>query len=91
MIALARIEQILRVLNTDGLSERTLARLRRDFCDMHFTLCDDDDMGTARPVQSLPGCNIYLVDGRDHCLRITTDPAAATGVVLAAVEDGFDL
>lgn len=91
MIAPMQIEQIVSVLNTDGLNERTLARLRGDFGDMHFTYCDDDDMGAARPIQSLPGCNIYLVDGRAHCLRITTDAAAATGVVLAAVEDGFDL
>jgi len=89
MISSARIEQITNLLNTSGLNDQTLARLRGTFCDMHFTYCDDDDMGAARPVHSLPGCNIYLVDGHDHCLRATNDMAAATGVVLAVVEDGL--
>jgi len=29
--------------------------------------------------------NLYLVDGREHCLRFTTESEAATGVVIAEV------
>jgi hypothetical protein len=40
-------------------------------------------MGPEVPYRQLAGADLYLVDGRDHCWRITTDPGFATGVVLA--------
>ncbi len=40
-------------------------------------------MGPEEPFRQLAARNLYLVDGRNHCWRITRDPATATGVVLA--------
>jgi hypothetical protein len=82
-----RIAQIVRVLEVAGLNDTTVAALRERFADMHFTYCMDDDVTAARPVAETPGFNVYLVDGREHCLRFTTQWDAATGVVLAAVDE----
>ena len=34
---------------------------------------------------SRTGLNVYLVDGRNHCLKLTETLEAATGLVLAEV------
>jgi hypothetical protein len=39
-------------------------------------------------VREAEGFNLYLVDGRAHCMRFTTDLAAATGLVLAETGHG---
>lgn len=72
-----------------GLSEQSLAALRASHPEIHFTYCMDDDVGSHEPYSSRPGFNIYLVDGREHCLKFTGDIGHATGLVLAEViEDG---
>jgi hypothetical protein len=50
---------------------------------VYFTHCLDDDINDIEPVLRGAGFNLYLVDGRQHCLRLTKDLQAATGVVLA--------
>ncbi|MBK1717668.1 DUF6129 family protein [Thiocystis violacea] len=87
MIEAVRIQQVAEIVRRAGLNEQTLAALREHFADLHFTHCLDDDVGAAEPFQATDGFNIYLVDGRDHCLKLTTDPEAATGLLLAQVED----
>jgi hypothetical protein len=87
MIAEERLDQITEVVRRAGLSAETLGALRETFTDIHFTHCSDDDIGVGRPVRSAEGFKLYLVDGRDHCLVLTDDPANATGVVLAEVEE----
>jgi hypothetical protein len=47
----------------------------------------DDDIGSHQPYQSHHGFNVYLVDGREHCLKFTKDLEHATGLVLAEVID----
>ena len=42
----------------------------------------------VEPILRLPGLNVYLVDWPDHCLRLSTDLARATGLVLAEVFEG---
>jgi len=36
------------------------------------------------PFRSYAHCDLYLLDGRDHCVRVTADPAVATGLIIAA-------
>ena len=48
-----------------------------------LTRCDASDMGAEEPLRRFSMLDLYLVDGRDHCWRITADPAVATGVVIA--------
>ena len=70
-----------------GVSGQTLAALRAQFPGIHFSLCGDDDVVEARPFLSGPELNIYLVDGREHCLTLTEDLNVATGLLLAEVSD----
>ncbi len=49
--------------------------------------CLDDDIVGAEPVLRKMGLNLYLVDSRQHCLRLTEDFQVATGVVLAEVTE----
>lgn len=46
------------------------------------TRCDAADLDQT-PYRSYAGLDLHLVDGSGHCWQITTDPAAATGIVLA--------
>ncbi|MEW6646565.1 MAG: DUF6129 family protein [Pseudomonadota bacterium] len=70
----------------DATAPDLAARLHAQFPDLHITVCADDDIIGARPVLELGGFNLYLVDGGSHCLGLTSDPAAASGVVVAWVE-----
>jgi hypothetical protein len=86
MIEPERLQQVTEIVRRAGLNDQTLAALRETFSDLHFTRCMDDDVGVSLPYQEMEGFNLYLVDGREHCLALTTDPALATGVLLAQVE-----
>ena len=81
-----RLQQVAAVVRRAGLNEQTLAVLRETFTDLHFTACLDDDVGIIAPALRDLGFNIYLVDGRAHCLTLTTDLQAATGFLLAEVD-----
>lgn len=50
-----------------------------------LTRCDPSDMGVEEPFRTFPDVELYLVDGRDHCWRITGDPEAATGIVVVPI------
>lgn len=66
----------------------SLSALRKAYPDIHFTACIDDDVvDPIRPYVTQPGLNIYLVDGNDHCMTLTTDTESATGLLLAEVVD----
>jgi len=87
MITPEHLDRIGRLVQGQGLDEAAIRALRRDFPDLHFTWCMDDEVGGIKPVRELDGCNLYLVDGRHHCLRFTADAAAATGLVLTTCND----
>ena len=83
-------EQVLAVADAvhgAGLNETTLARLRAEFRGLHLTYCMDDDVSGVEPILRRPGMNVYLVDSRQHCLALTENLEAASGLVLAAVLD----
>jgi hypothetical protein len=61
--------------------------LRAAFPDLHFTFCLDDDVISDTPASELPGFNLYLVDSSNHCLGLTGDMQAASGLVVAELED----
>jgi hypothetical protein len=87
MLADALIQDIVRDVETNGLSEAAVARLRAQHPDIHFTFCLDDDIVAKRAYLERPNFNVYLVDGREHCLKLTPDLELATGLVLAEVID----
>jgi hypothetical protein len=58
--------------------------LRKSHPGTHFSICNDDDMPPRlAPVAGNSFCRLYYVDSADHCLRLTSDSEAATGLVVA--------
>ena len=86
MIEHSQIDDVVAFALRCGGGETGVAELRLRWPGVHFTYCFDDDLPDVAPVRSTPAFNLYLVDGRDHCLRITTNPEAATGFVVAERE-----
>lgn len=86
MIPEERLDQIAEVVRRAGLNDQTLAALREAFVEIHFTRCDDDDICAGAPARTSEAFNLYLVDGRAHCMVITHDAREATGVVLAEID-----
>lgn len=87
MIDAAQIDLVAGALQRGGSGTDLVEALRAQMPGLHFTYCMDDDVVGAQPVRSVAGFNLYLVDGRNHCLCFTQDPDAATGLVLAELED----
>ncbi len=88
MISSSRLAQIVQRVERQEINGQLLSRLRKAYPDLHFTYCMNADvMEDISPVEKRAEFNVYLVDGREHCLRLTTDHNVATGVVLAAVLD----
>jgi hypothetical protein len=71
------------LLASAGPGAATVVELRRRFPGLTVTRCDAHDVADETPFRSFSGCNLYLLDGRDHCFKVTSDPAAATGLVLS--------
>jgi hypothetical protein len=86
MISEERLDQIAEIVRRAGLNDQTLAALRDSFADMHFTRCNEDDISAGTPVRVADAFHLYLVDGRTHCMVLTADPEAATGVLLAEID-----
>lgn len=77
--------------DSHGWDESAIMALRAAYPTVHLTHCLDDDILEGRPVLTCPGGNVYLVDGREHCLRLTDDYEAATGLVLAQCTEADEL
>ncbi|BCK87059.1 hypothetical protein MIZ01_0829 [Sideroxyarcus emersonii] len=70
------------------LNDDALASLKQTWPDLRFTLCSDEDMpARLPPALRREGFNLYLINGSEHCLSLTDDPAQAIGVVLAYVDE----
>ena len=88
MITDELIDQLMTILSRAGLTDDSVAALRDAFPMLHFTHCLDDDIGAGiQPARKAERFNLYLVDGRGHCMSFTADLEAATGLVFASVED----
>jgi hypothetical protein len=59
-----------------------VAQLRKTFPRLSWTLCDASDVGET-PYRSFPRFDVHLIDAVDHCVRITTAPEQATGLIVA--------
>lgn len=66
------------------LSDVLVTHLRKAFPGIHFSVCSDDDMPPRlSAVAGSAFCRLYYVDSANHCLRLTSDADAATGLVVA--------
>ena len=87
MINRQQLATIVRLVEEQGLNSAMISRLRGMYPGVHFTHCLDEEINHIAPVQERPGFNVYLVDSRQHCLRLTESFELAGGLVLAEVID----
>ncbi len=88
MIETATLDGIAAAAAGRPVDEALLADLRQVWPGLHITLCSDDDVpARLPPALERPGFNLYLVNGSEHCLSLTNDPAVAVGVVLAWADE----
>ncbi len=85
MISSEQLQRIADEIKSEVLSESVIAKLRGEYPDIHFTYCMDDDLPNNEPMLESAGFNLYLVDGREHCLCLTNNYEHATGIVVAEV------
>ena len=85
MIDPEQLQTIARQISGQSLNESVIASLRTEFAGIHFTYCMDDDIPNHEPVFAGNGFNLYLIDGREHCLCLTQNYEHATGIVVAEI------
>lgn len=69
--------------------EPDIGALRAAFPGLHFSACSEDDVPPRyRPAHEDRSFALFLVSGASgHCLEITHDAAAATGILVATRTD----
>ncbi len=68
--------------------EALVGRLRGSFPGIHFTVCGEDDIPVRLRAAAGNGlCSLYYVNSGAHCLSLTDDAEAATGLVVALCDD----
>ncbi len=85
MITKEQVNEIVAKIETLGVDESTISALRQQYQTIHFTYCMDDDLPNNVPIIENEAFNIYLIDGREHCLCLTSDYDIATGLVVAEI------
>ena len=85
MIAEAQLQAVSDRIASAYLDDALITQLRAEFAPLHFTYCYDDDISDRTPVIATDKFNLYLIDGREHCLKMTNDYEVATGIVVAEV------
>ncbi len=90
MLPEATIDRIAAYLQDREIDEQTVQALRHAFVDLHFTYCSNDDVYGGLPIRRGRTFNMYLISSGATCLSLTTDPAAATGLVIAHLAADHD-
>lgn len=82
-IAPSTLNEIAQTLTQfDLLSHNPVAILKGCFPGLTILRCALADMSEP-PYRALEHFNLYLLDGREHCVELTHDPERATGVLIA--------
>ena len=76
------LNEIAQVLAAPGADAELFAELRRRFQHLSWTRCDASDLA-EEPFRSYGRFDLHLLDSSDHCAQVTSDPARATGVIVA--------
>jgi hypothetical protein len=87
MITQETVREVAALVQSKGPSEETVLELRKTLSDIHFTYCFDDDVCGPKPVYEADKFNIYLVDGTSHCASFTLSHDAASGLVIAELDE----
>ncbi|POF33872.1 DUF6129 family protein [Roseibium marinum] len=76
------LAEIGKELTAAGVDGALFATLRGRFPHLSWTRCDASDV-VEEPFQTIGGFDLHLIDTRDHCVHIVSDPEHATGIILA--------
>jgi hypothetical protein len=85
MITKDQVNEIVAKIEASGVNDATVSELRQLYQPIHFTYCMDDDLPNNTPAIEHKDFNLYLIDGREHCLCLTNDYDTATGIVVAEI------
>lgn len=85
MISQSQVSEIAVKIESLGLDDAMVSVLRAHYQPLHFTYCMDDDLPNNTPVLESKDFNLYLIDGREHCLCLTNNFEVATGIVVAEI------
>jgi len=77
------LQEIRMLLESEAPATERYASVRKSFPGLSLTRCDASDMSSEVPVFETSDFCVYLIDTSEHCVRITGDPAAATGLIVA--------
>ena len=84
MIDSALLDAVLAAVSPQLSYDDQLRQLRAAFPGVHITVCSEDDVPPRlAPAAENDVCFLYYVDASEHCLKLTTDADAATGVAVA--------
>jgi hypothetical protein len=71
------------ILESEAPAAERYAGVRQNFPAISLTRCDASDMDAETPALETAEFAVYLIDTSEHCVRLTLDPAAATGLIVA--------
>ena len=58
-------------------------QLRDEFDGLRVVVCSDDDVPpNLPPARGNARCNLYYLDAGEHCVKLTRDAEAASGLVV---------
>jgi hypothetical protein len=88
MIDAATLDGILAAVSPRLTFDDLARQLRASYPGIHVTVCGEDDVPPRlTPAAENQHCYLYYVDANEHCLKLTTDAEAATGVAVALRSD----
>ncbi len=91
MISTETVSEIAAKINESPLvDDEVVNSLRQQYKDIHFTYCMEDDIPNNQPILEEKAFNLYLIDGREHCLCLTSNHEVATGIVVAEIIEDED-
>lgn len=82
------LERVIAQVTPTATFDALAQQLRASFPGIHITVCAEDDVPPRLPpAAESTACRLYYVDANEHCLKLTTDAEAATGIVVALCDD----
>ena len=66
-------------------------QLRSEFDGLRVVVCNDDDVPpNIAPALSSKRCNLYYLDASEHCVKLTREAEAASGLVVGLIGGDTD-
>jgi hypothetical protein len=65
--------------------------LRAEYAGLRVVVCSDDDVpANMLPAHGNARCNLYYLDAGEHCVKLTRDADAASGLVVGLLGEDAD-